>query len=1177
MTIFAKGSGGGGGGGGENDKDSLFSGDAIEMVLGIGEGPLKGIKGSTVAEQLNNLYLDGTPVLSKTGEKLFKSSQLVLSYERGTPVTEIEDPEFGQTPIPFVLGGTATPVSVGQTLSYNVPVTQVTPAAFRNEYNKIEVRLLVSRLSNITDKGAKELTARVRIRYKLTTESVWKDASITLDGKTLSGGFVRSVDIYINDSSEDVQLEVTLMDINDPETTNREIAWLGYELSNSLKEGDQSRKEYHPNTAMLHLVAKIGENFSRVPSVTAVWQGLLCSVPSNYNSETRVYDELMPWNGSFSIRKQFTSNPFWIARELILNPLYGMAKYNPSVSVDDYSLYEEAKYADTMRTAGPVGDQKSIPLFSFNGVITRPMLGMELINYILGSANAQAIEYDSGYIRIVSDRNTESVCTVMPETCIQQHEDVTFTYNLTDIKDRYNEIITSYIEPEMDWQPQFVGPYKDTQAQVIQGVNLYEYEAIGCTNPYEAEYKAYFRLLTAQTETLSVTFTIPLTALSWDIFDIIDVVDPDMDWGLSGRVQSISDRLVTLRQPLYFEETGWYDFEVISKDGSRITRAFEITVVGSHGQLTLSSGITSPLVQYTAFSITRDGFNPGKAKPFRVVSITPAEGNANLFTVTAIEVNRNKWAQALDSVIGKKPIYAYEQPRRPQAPTNLRMLDQFVLGSTRGSQNLVGLTWDGPTETFIGLAYVLQVSMDGAPFTNQGLTRLNYIEYEVQPDIDYQFRVMMNYQGQNFYSNIVGYEIPDYTFSDFDLSKLTVQLNGMYKENDLHFNIQAYYQFYGSTYPVDLLSSKKIRAAEIAFYSCSPEGTETYILTKEVTRSDNILLASEQLNLIDSVASQIILRARLIAQDGSYFPSMAIVSTTQISNIPTVTNLHVEVKAQSIHASATLSHALRRGMNLRWFLGKDPLGSDRESVGESSTLFGYTADPSTQYYLWCQPFGLYGVGAIYPEGQGVMLSTGQFGGLTSYWLIRSHTVIQRDADGNYDSPELTLMAQSQESGGEIVPFQAYFKVYTLSQGSESVLYTSVVAESEKVITIPSGVDSLKIQLFDSSGQLLDQETTVVLDESVVFDLKVESTNGIIFRPGLGQQTVLKARVFKNGVEVTSEIPASRFRWRRVSMTPAPFPNDDSTWNSLYVSGYKELTITVDDVNCKATFHCDLLV
>ena len=88
-------------------------------------------------------------------------------------------------------------------------------------------------------------------------------------------------------------------------------------------------------------------------------------------------------------------------------------------------------------------------------------------------------------------------------------------------------------------------------------------------------------------------------------------------------------------------------------------------------------------------------------------------------------------------------------------------------------------------------------------------------------------------------------------------------------------------------------------------------------------------------------------------------------------------------------------------------------------------------------------------------------------------------------------------------------------------------------------------------------------------------LSIESTNGTIFRDGLNQQTTLIARLFKNGVDITSTTPASQFAWRRVSINPLPYPNDDATWNAAYQAGYKQITISVDDVDAKATFFCDI--
>jgi len=87
---------------------------------------------------------------------------------------------------------------------------------------------------------------------------------------------------------------------------------------------------------------------------------------------------------------------------------------------------------------------------------------------------------------------------------------------------------------------------------------------------------------------------------------------------------------------------------------------------------------------------------------------------------------------------------------------------------------------------------------------------------------------------------------------------------------------------------------------------------------------------------------------------------------------------------------------------------------------------------------------------------------------------------------------------------------------------------------------------------------------------------IESTNGDVFKPGQTMSTVLLARSFRNGVEITNEIPESRFRWRRASFLPQPPPNDDATWNSNHVGGYKSIEVTAQDVYARATYFCDIL-
>ena len=99
--------------------------------------------------------------------------------------------------------------------------------------------------------------------------------------------------------------------------------------------------------------------------------------------------------------------------------------------------------------------------------------------------------------------------------------------------------------------------------------------------------------------------------------------------------------------------------------------------------------------------------------------------------------------------------------------------------------------------------------------------------------------------------------------------------------------------------------------------------------------------------------------------------------------------------------------------------------------------------------------------------------------------------------------------------------------------------------------------------------VIDTVNTVAASYAVV----IESTNGNIFKLGQGFTTTLKARVFRNGVEVTDSIPLSGFSWRRVSSLPL----DDATWNATYMSGHRQIDVSASAETDRATFHCDVFV
>jgi len=91
-----------------------------------------------------------------------------------------------------------------------------------------------------------------------------------------------------------------------------------------------------------------------------------------------------------------------------------------------------------------------------------------------------------------------------------------------------------------------------------------------------------------------------------------------------------------------------------------------------------------------------------------------------------------------------------------------------------------------------------------------------------------------------------------------------------------------------------------------------------------------------------------------------------------------------------------------------------------------------------------------------------------------------------------------------------------------------------------------------------------------------YDVIIESDNGSVFKIGQTTHITLIARVFLNGVEITSTIPESRFSWRRSSYYPRIYPDDDETWNSNHTAGYKTIEITATDIYARATYFCDII-
>ena len=65
-------------------------------------------------------------------------------------------------------------------------------------------------------------------------------------------------------------------------------------------------------------------------------------------------------------------------------------------------------------------------------------------------------------------------------------------------------------------------------------------------------------------------------------------------------------------------------------------------------------------------------------------------------------------------------------------------------------------------------------------------------------------------------------------------------------------------------------------------------------------------------------------------------------------------------------------------------------------------------------------------------------------------------------------------------------------------------------------------------------------------------------------------TTIQARVWHGNTEITNNLPASRFAWKRSSQDATA----DRIWNDNH-TGVKEITLTKVDVLFSATYSCEI--
>jgi phage minor structural protein len=220
---------------------------------------------------------------------------------------------------------------------------------------------------------------------------------------------------------------------------------------------------------------------------------------------------------------------------------------------------------------------------------------------------------------------------------------------------------------------------------------------------------------------------------------------------------------------------------------------------------------------------------------------------------------------------------------------------------------------------------------------------------------------------------------------------------------------------------------------------------------------------------------------------------------------------------------------------------------NRTANGQAKRFSGYTeppADISSEGDLWFKELGNGNV-EIYMYSGGIWAPK-----------VTGAEVMQRLVALGIDARDVTIVNLDASS---------------ITGGNLEVTNTfRIMHNGTPVLEVDANTGQVKITAPNLATQedLTNIELTPGPAGADAWYTEIISSNGNIFRSGT-INTVLEARVYKGGIDVTDSIPIQNFKWTRVSQDAT----GDTAWNNKYFGGVKSITLTPEDVYRKATFFC----
>lgn len=654
--------GGGGGSAPTESSDTLRSIQVAEVLDLICEGPVQGL-----VNGLKSIYLDGSPLVSPTGESNFQD----VTYA-GTIGTQGQAALHG-----FDL--LQQEIAVGVKVLAAVPVVRTVTSP---DVDTVRVTIGVPQLSfqDPVNGDLKGNTLEYMIELQSNGGGYVQVYHTTIDGKSMSR-YQRATTIELT-GSPPWDLRVTRL-TPDTSTSNdvRDLWW------DSYTEITTARLRY-PNSALCGLRVN-ARQFNRIPVRGYDMLLKVIQVPSNYDPLARTYTGV--WDGTFV--PAWSNNPAWVFYDLVTHPRYGLGEYIAATALNKWKLYTLAQYCDQLVPDGRGGQE---PRFTCNCYLQTQQDAYKLLQDIAGLFRCMVF-YGNGLVDVSQDAPSDAVSLFTPANVV----DGRFVYQGASERTRHSGVIVYWNnlsnqgkrEPELYQHPELVQRY---------GVRNLELSPIGTWSRGEAVRLAKWALYSEEFEGELVTFTVGTEGALVPMGRVFKIADPSVaGLRLGGRVREATTTAVTLDKEVTLEAGHAYTVTVSLPDA-----ADPFNIVSQTRDVTTAAGVVSVLDVSVAF----DAAPPAQAiwilestevaaTTWRCLGIREVAGKKNQFEITGIAHNPTKYGFIEDGLLlERKPVSVTSV----NAPTPIALsITETVYHSGPMTKSRITISWTPPAPALL--------------------------------------------------------------------------------------------------------------------------------------------------------------------------------------------------------------------------------------------------------------------------------------------------------------------------------------------------------------------------------------------------------------------------------------------------------------------------------------------